>query len=197
MKKTILIALVALAIGFTACTKPFPHTADAQLLETNPCVVTDIEMEVKIPVGFKVINQAYTDSISAIRTQENPFDMKLLRIFADTILNANISLSDMRHIPYEKTENDLDFYRQTYNANGFWDSVTLTRYHTPDYPKLVVLEMQNSQRTLVRTLFYNNQKAQFCLDYYFATQFYDAFMPFVWSSVASIKPNHELQILVQ
>lgn len=197
MKKTILIALTALAACFTACTKPFPHTADAQLLETNPCVVTDIEMEVKIPVGFKVINQSYTDSIAAIRTQENPFDMKLLRIFADTILNANISLSDMRHIPYEKTENDLDFYRQTYNANGFWDSVTLDRYHTADYPKLVVLTLQNSQRTLVRTLFYNNQKAQFCLDYYFATQFYDAFMPFVWSSVASIKPNHELQILVQ
>lgn len=197
MKKNLLIVLTAIVVGFTACTKPFPHTADTQLLETNPCVVADIEMEVKVPVGFKVINQAYTDSISAIRTQENPFDMRLLRIFADTILGANISLSDMRHIPYEKTENDLDFYRQTYNANGFWDTVTLTRYHTADYPKLVVLEMQNAQRTLVRTLFYNPQKAQFCIDYYFATPFYHDFMPFVWSSVASVKPNHELQITLQ
>ena len=84
--------------------------------------------------------------------------MKLLRIFADTLLGANISLSDMRHIPYEKTENELDFYKQTYNATGFWDSVTLQRYHTPDYPKLVVLEMQNSNKTLVRTLFYNDKK---------------------------------------
>lgn len=197
MKKHILFTLVGLLTLFTACTKPFPYTADAQLLEVNPCVVSDLQMEVKIPVGFKVISQAYTDSISAIRTQENPFDMRLMRIFADTVLHANISLSDMRHIPYEKTENDLDFYHTTYNANGFWETVTLTRYKTPAYPKLVVLELQNEHRTLVRTLFYNQQKAQFCLDYYFPTTFYQAFMPFVWSSVASIKPNNELQITLQ
>jgi hypothetical protein len=76
--------------------------------------------------------------------------MKLLRIFADTILHANISLSDMRHIPYEKTENDLDFYKTTYNANGFWDQVTIERYHSENYPKIVLLEMQNSSKTLVR-----------------------------------------------
>lgn len=197
MKKILFVALATLAILFCACTKPFPHPVDAQLLETNPCVVPDLEMEVKIPIGFQVISQAYTDSIAAIRTQENPFDMRLTRIFADTLLNANLSVSDMRHVPYEKTENDLDFYQTTYNADGFWDSVTLNRYSTPDYPKMVVLEMQNIRGTLVRVLFYNQQKAQFCLDYYFATPFYDSFMPFVWSSVASVKPNHELQITLQ
>jgi hypothetical protein len=197
MKKVLFIALTAVVAAFTACTKPFPHSMDAQLLETNPCVVPDLEMEIKIPVGFQVIDQSYTDSISAVRTLENPFEMRLTRIYADTILNANLSISDMRHIPYEKTENELDFYQTSYNANGFWDYVSINRYNTPDYPKMVVLEMQNSSRTLVRILFYNQQKAQFCLDYYFATTFYNAFMPFVWSSVASVKPNHELQITMQ
>lgn len=197
MKKIILFALLGITMGFVACTKPYPYTTDEQLLEVNPCIVSNLQMEVKLPVGFMVISQAYTDSIAAIRALENPFDMKLLRIFADTLLGANISLSDMRHIPYEKTENELDFYKQTYNATGFWDSVTLQRYHTPDYPKLVVLEMQNSNKTLVRTLFYNDKKAQFCLDYYFPTAFYQDFMSFVHASVASIKPNYELQIQVE
>ena len=197
MKKTRLISLIALVTGFTACTQPYPYTADEQLLETNPCVVPDASMEVKIPIGFKVISQAYVDSIANIRTMENPFDMKLLRIYADTLIHANISLSDMRHIPYEKTENELDFYQTSYNADGFWDTMTLHRYRTDNYPKIIWLEMQNAQRTLIRTLFYNDEKAQFCLDYYFPTLFYQDFLAFVRSSVASVKPNHELQITFQ
>lgn len=197
MKKTLFIAIVALVAGLTACTKPYPYTADNQLLETNPCVVTDVAMEVKIPIGFKVISQAYVDSIANVRTMENPFDMKLLRVYADTLLNANISLSAMSHIPYEKTENELDFYETSYNANGFWDTISLTRYRTENYPKIIWLEMQNAQRTLVRTLFYNDEKAQFCIDYYFPTVYYADFIAFVQSSVASVKPNHELQITMQ
>lgn len=197
MKKTLFIALIALVTGLTACTKPYPYTADNQLLETNPCVVMDAAMEVKVPIGFKVISQAYVDSIANVRTMENPFDMKLLRIYADTLINANISLSDMRHIPYEKTENELDFYHTSYNANGFWDTITLNRYRTDNYPKVIWLEMQNAQRTLIRTLFYNDEKAQFCLDYYFPTLYYQDFLAFVQSSVASVKPNHELQITMQ
>ncbi len=197
MKKTHFMALLALLAVFTACTKPYPHTVDNQLLEPNACVVADAEMEVKIPLGFKVISQSYVDSISTVRTLQNPFEMKLLRVYADTLLNANMSISDMRHIPYERTENELDFYEVSYNANGFWDSISLTRYHTEHYPKLIWLEMQNAQRTLVRTLFYNDDKAQFCIDYYFPTFYYNDFVAFIQSSVASVKPNHELQITFQ
>lgn len=197
MKKSIVITFVTLVLAFVSCTKPLPYTADNQLLEENPCLVGEIQMEMKLPLGFKIISQSYTDSIAAIRALENPFDMKLLRIFADTILHANISLSDMRHIPYEKTENDLDFYKTTYNANGFWDQVTIERYHSENYPKIVLLEMQNSSKTLVRGLFYNDTKAQFCLDYYFPTAFYADFMPFVQASIASIQPNYEIQIQLE
>lgn len=197
MKKTLFFVLTALIAVLSACTKTYPYAVDDQLLEANPCVVSDVQMEVKVPVEFQVIDQAYVDSIAALRALENPFDIKLLRIYADTVLNANISLSDMRHIPYEKTENELDFYHTSYNANGFWDTVTLTRYCNNHYPKIVWLEMQNAQRTLVRTLFYNDEKAQFCLDYYFPTPYYNDFIAFVRSSVASVKPNYELQITLQ
>ena len=197
MKKTLFIIVAVLITGLTACTNPYPYTVDEQLLEEIPSIVPDIQMEVKVPVGSMVIDQTFVDSVSTIRTLQNPFEMKLLRIYADTILGANISLSDMRHIPYEKTENELDFYQTAYNANGYWNQVTLTRYNTEAYPKLIWLEMQNQDRTLIRTLFYNNDKAQFCLDYYFPTPYYTDYIAFVRSSVASVKPNHELQITLQ
>lgn len=57
--------------------------------------------------------------------------------------------------------------------------------------------MQNSSKTLVRGLFYNDTKAQFCLDYYFPTVFYADFMPFVQASIASIQPNYEIQIQLE
>ena len=57
--------------------------------------------------------------------------------------------------------------------------------------------MQNSSKTLVRGLFYNDTKAQFCLDYYFPTAFYADFMPFVQASIASIQPNYEIQIQLE
>lgn len=197
MKKTFLLSIIGMVLGFASCSKPFPHLADKQLLEEFPCVVNELQTAIQVPIGFMTISQSYTDSIAAIRAQENPFDSRLLRIFADTVLNANISLSDMRHIPYEKTENELDFYKVTYNAHGFWDNVQLHRYHNEQYPKIILLEMQNSTRTLVRVLFYNQDKAQFSLDYYFATTFYNDFMPFVYASVASVAPNYELQIVAE
>ncbi len=197
MKKTLLFAIIGILLGCASCSKPFPHVADKQLLEEFPCVVNELQTAIQVPIGFMTISQSYTDSIAAIRAQENPFDSRLLRIFADTVLNANISLSDMRHIPYEKTENDLDFYKVTYNAHGFWDSVQLQRYYNEQYPKIILLEMQNKERTLVRVFFYNQDKAQFCIDYYFATAFYNDFMPFINASIASVAPNYELQIEVE
>ena len=56
--------------------------------------------------------------------------------------------------------------------------------------------MKNKDLANVRIIFFNNEKAQFCIDYNFASVFYEDLIPLIQSSVASVKPNLEPQITI-
>jgi hypothetical protein len=121
-----IIILLALAL-FTSCISNRDFEMEEGLV-SEVVNHNDLQISYRMPVGFKTVDQNFVDSISNIGKFEKPFERILTKLYVDTVLsNANVSIYDMRHIPAEKTENELDFYKQNYNAQNFWDSVEKRR----------------------------------------------------------------------
>ena len=155
----------------------------------------DLQISYRMPVGFKAVDQSFVDSISQINMLANPFDRMLTKLYVDTVLsNANVSIYDMRHIPAEKTENELDFYKQNYNTQNIWDTVEKRRYKSNEFPRVEEITMSNAYKTLIRVIYFDDKKAKFCVDYYFPTDFYEDFLPFVYSSIASTQNSYQIII---
>ena len=188
-----IIILLALAL-FTSCIKERDFQMEEGLV-TDVANLNDLQISYRMPVGFKAVNQSFVDSISQINLYANPFERILTRLYVDTVLsNANVSIYDMRHIPAEKTENELDFYKQNYNTQKYWDKVSKRRYKSNEFPRVEEITMTNSYKTLIRVIYFDDKKAKFCVDYYFPTEFYEDFMPFVQSSIASTQNSYQLII---
>ena len=188
-----IIILLALTL-LTSCIKERDFQMEEGLV-TDVANLNDLQISYRMPVGFKAVNQSFVDSISQINLYANPFERILTRLYVDTVLsNANVSIYDMRHIPAEKTENELDFYKQNYNAQKYWDKVSKRRYKSNEFPRVEEITMTNSYKTLIRVIYFDDKKAKFCVDYYFPTEFYEDFMPFVQSSIASTQNSYQLII---
>ena len=54
--------------------------------------------------------------------------------------------------------------------------------------------MSNAYKTLIRAIYFDDKKAKFCVDYYFPTEFYEDFIPFVQSSIASTQNSYQIII---
>jgi hypothetical protein len=188
-----IIILLALAL-FTSCISNRDFEMEEGLV-SEVVNHNDLQISYRMPVGFKTVDQNFVDSISNIGKFEKPFERILTKLYVDTVLsNANVSIYDMRHIPAEKTENELDFYKQNYNAQNFWDSVEKRRYKSNEFPRVEEITMSNAYKTLIRVIYFDDKKAKFCVDYYFPTEFYEDFMPFVQSSIASTQNSYQLII---
>ena len=188
-----IIILLALAL-FTSCIKERDFQMEEGLV-SEVANLNDLQISYRMPVGFKAVNQSFVDSISQINLYANPFERILTKLYVDTVLsNANVSIYDMRHIPAEKTENELDFYKQNYNAQKYWDKVSRRRYKSNEFPRVEEITMTNAYKTLIRVIYFDDKKAKFCVDYYFPTEFYEDFMPFVQSSIASTQNSYQLII---
>lgn len=191
MRKIVYILLVVL---LSSCITDRDFEIDENLL-SDVSNIDDLQISYKVPIGFSNVSQQFVDSISQINVMANPFDRILIKLYVDTVLNnANISVYDMRHIPAEKTENELDFYKQNYNAQNYWDEVSKRRYKSNDFPRVEEITMTNMYKTLIRVIYFDDKKAKFCIDYFFPTEFYDDFLPFVQSSIASTNNSYQLII---
>lgn len=188
-----IIILLALAL-FTSCISNRDFEMDEGLL-SEVANLNDLQISYRMPMGFKAVNQNFVDSISNISVMANPFDRILTKLYVDTVLsNANISIYDMRHIPTEKTENELDFYKQNYNSQNYWKSVDKRRYKSNEFPRVEEITMSNDYKTLIRVIYFDDKKAKFCVDYFFPTDFYEDFLPFVYSSIASTNNSYQIVI---
>ncbi len=188
-----IILLLALAL-FSSCISNRDFEMEEGLLSevTN---LNDLQISYRMPMGFDAVNQDFVDSISQINVLANPFDRILTKLYVDTVLNnANVSIYDMRHIPSEKTENELDFYKQNYNANNYWNRVEKRRYKSNEFTRVEEITMSNDYKTLIRVIFFDDKKSKFCIDYFFPTEFYEDFLPFVYSSIASTSNSYQIII---
>jgi hypothetical protein len=208
MKKITAFILVIVAICCTCCSKStdtnnqnneliaLPFKVESGLLEENSCIVPEIQMEFNIPAGYKIIDQSFTDSIAIEDQKQNPFERKLLRIYFNPYTNGNIALYDIRHIPADKINQEISNYQTAYNANGNYSDISLNLYQSDNYPKIAWFTLQNQDESIVRVFFFNQEKAQFCLEYYISTLYYQQLKNYIQSSVASVKPNLEPQISI-
>ncbi len=188
-----IISLLALAL-FTSCISNRDFEMEEGLVSEVENL-GELQISYRMPVGFKAVSQNFVDSIANISKLEAPFERILTKLYVDTVLsNANVSIYDMRHIPAEKTENELDFYKQTYNAQNSWDSVEKRRYKSNEFPRVEEITMSNTYKTLIRVIYFDDKKAKFCVDYYFPTDFYEDFLPFVYSSIASTQNSYQIII---
>lgn len=193
MKKLILLPLLALAL-LTSCISERDFEMEEGLV-SDVINLDDLQVSFRVPIGFSQVDQSYVDSISNIAVWANPFDRKLTKLYVDTVLNnANISVYDMRHIPAEKTENELDFYKQNYNAQNNWNNVDKRTYKSNEFLRVEEITMSNEYKTLIRAIYFDDTKAKFCVDYYFPTEFYEDFMPFIYSSIASTTNSYQIVI---
>ena len=185
-----IIILLALAL-FTSCISERKFEMEEGLV-SEVVNHNDLQISYRMRVGFKAVYQHFVDSISQKNMLANPFDRILTKLYVDTVLsNANVSIYDMRHIPAEKTENELDFYKQNYNSQNYWDSVEKRRYKSNEFPRVEEITMTNAYKTLIRVIYFDDKKAKFCVDYYFPTDFYEDFIPFVESSIASTQNSYQ------
>ena len=151
----------------------------------------------QVPAGYKMLSQSFTDSIARAELAANPFSEKRIAIYLDTLIgNSTVCLYDMRSLPYEKTEDRLDFFFSSYNANNQWENIEKNIFSHGDFKKITELDMVNTStdRRLLKYYFYENDKAQFSIDYYFRNSYYNDLKPYIESSLASVKKNHEIII---
>jgi len=195
MKKIVYIIPI-IAIVLASCVKERNLRYDDGLLG-NETTNQALQISYQLPTGFKMVSQAFTDSIAKQELKANPFSEKRVSIYIDTLIgNATISLYDMRSVPFEKTEDRLDFYFSTYNPNGEWESIEKNIFKHGDFDKIVELVMTNkkSDRKLLKYYFYTDEKAQFSIDYYIRDSYYNDFQPFIESSLASFKRDYNIVI---
>ncbi len=193
--KTFLFATLLLVI-ITSCIRERDLRYDAALLEPE---VQNVELMIayQVPAGYKMLSQQFTDSIARAELAANPFSEKRVAIYLDTLIgNSTICLYDMRALPYEKTEDRLDFYFSTYNANGQWESIEKNTFRHGDFKQITELDMVNTStdRRLLKYYFYEDGKAQFSIDYYFRNSYYNDLKPYIESSLASVHKSHEIII---
>ncbi len=180
----------------TSCVKEREMRCDEGLLG-NEVVNTDLMIAYKTPAGYKMLSQSFTDSVAAQELAANPFSERRVTIYLDTLIgNATMCLYDMRQIPYEKTEDRLDFYFSAYNPDGTWEKIEKNIFRHGDFKKIVELDMVNTQtnRRLLKYYFYENDKAQFSVDYFMRNDYHNDLQPFIESSVASFKKNYDIVI---
>lgn len=195
LKKLVLTLLVVTTL--TGCGPKSKELRYDPLLLEQEVVNQDLHIAYSVPAGFKLVRQSFTDSIAELELKANPFTERRLAIYVDTLIgNSSISLYDMRQIPYEKTEDRLDFYFSTYNPNGQWESIEKENFKHGDFGKIVALDMENksADRRLIKLYFYENDKAQFSIDYFTRDSYYADLKPFIESSIASVHKNYEIVI---
>ncbi len=193
--KTFLFATLLLVI-ITSCIRERDLRYDAALLEPEVQNV-DLMIAYQVPAGYKMVSQSFTDSVARAELAANPFTEKRVTIFVDTLIgNSTVCLYDMRSLPYEKTEDRLDFYFSTYNANGQWESIEKNTFRHGDFKQITELDMVNTStdRRLLKYYFYEDGKAQFSIDYYFRNSYYNDLKPYIESSLASVHKSHEIII---
>lgn len=169
---------------------------DAALLEPEVQNV-DLMIAYQVPAGYKMVSQSFTDSVARAELAANPFTEKRVTIFVDTLIgNSTVCLYDMRSLPYEKTEDRLDFYFSSYNANNQWENIEKNIFSHGDFKKITELDMVNTStdRRLLKYYFYEDGKAQFSIDYYFRNSYYNDLKPYIESSLASVHKSHEIII---
>ena len=191
----IILALVSIII-LSSCIKERSLRYDASLLEPE---VQNAELMIayQVPAGYKMLSQSFTDSIARAELAANPFSEKRIAIYLDTLIgNSTVCLYDMRSLPYEKTEDRLDFFFSSYNANNQWENIEKNIFSHGDFKKIVELDMVNTStdRRLLKYYFYENDKAQFSIDYYFRNSYYNDLKPYIESSLASVHKSHEILI---
>lgn len=194
--KKISLLITIFAVALTSCIRERALKYDNSLLE-GVTYNTDLMIAYQVPAGYKMLSQQFTDSIARVEQRENPFSEKRVAIFVDTLVgNATVCLYDTRALPYERTEDRLDFYFSSYNANGQWENIEKDVFSHGDFKKIVELDMVNTQtnRRLLKYYFYENDKAQFSIDYYLRNDFYNDLKPYVDASVASVKKDFEIVI---
>lgn len=189
------LALVSIII-LSSCIKERSLRYDVALLEPE-VQNADLMIAYQVPAGYKMLSQSFTDSIARAELAANPFSEKRIAIYLDTLIgNSTVCLYDMRSLPYEKTEDRLDFFFSSYNANNQWENIEKNIFSHGDFKKIVELDMVNTStdRRLLKYYFYENDKAQFSIDYYFRNSYYNDLKPYIESSLASVKKNHEIII---
>lgn len=191
----IILALVSIII-LSSCIKERSLRYDASLLEPE---VQNVELMIayQVPAGYKMLSQSFTDSIARAELAANPFSEKRVAIYLDTLIgNSTICLYDMRSLPYEKTEDRLDFFFSSYNANNQWESIEKNIFSHGDFKQITELDMVNTStdRRLLKYYFYEDGKAQFSIDYYFRNSYYNDLKPYIESSLASVHKSHEILI---
>ena len=191
----IILALVSIII-LSSCIRERSLRYDAALLEPE-VQNADLMIAYQVPAGYKMLSQSFTDSIARAELAANPFSEKRVAIYLDTLIgNSTVCLYDMRSLPYEKTEDRLDFFFSSYNANNQWENIEKNIFSHGDFKKIVELDMVNTStdRRLLKYYFYEDGKAQFSIDYYFRNSYYNDLKPYIESSLASVKKNHEIII---
>ena len=187
--------LIFVSVLLCSCIRERSMKYDAALLEPEVQNV-DLMIAYQVPAGYKMVSQSFTDSVARAELAANPFTEKRVTIFVDTLIgNSTICLYDMRALPYERTEDRLDFYFSTYNANGQWESIENIFRHG-DFKQITELDMVNTStdRRLLKYYFYEDGKAQFSIDYYFRNSYYNDLKPYIESSLASVHKSHEIII---
>lgn len=197
LNKTFILATLLLVI-ITSCVTERSLRYDASLLEPE-VQNADLMIMYQVPVGYKMVSQSFTDSIARAELAADPFSEKRIAIYVDTLIgNATICLYDTRTLPYERTEDRLDFYFSTYNANGQWENIEKNTFRHGDFKKITELDMVNTStdRRLLKYYFYENDKAQFSIDYYFRNSYYNDLKPYIESSLASVRKSFDVIIEV-
>lgn len=196
--KKISLLITIFAVALTSCIRERDLRCDTALLEPE-VQNADLMIMYQVPVGYKMVSQSFTDSIARAELAADPFSEKRIAIYVDTLIgNATICLYDTRALPYERTEDRLDFYFSTYNANGQWENIEKNTFRHGDFKKITELDMVNTStdRRLLKYYFYENGKAQFSIDYYFRNSYYNDLKPYIESSLASVRKSFDVIIEV-
>ena len=128
--------LIFVSVLLCSCIRERDLRYDAALLEPEVQNV-DLMIAYQVPAGYKMVSQSFTDSVARAELAANPFTEKRVTIFVDTLIgNSTICLYDMRALPYERTEDRLDFYFSTYNANGQWESIEKNTFRHGDFKQI-------------------------------------------------------------
>lgn len=171
-----------------------PYKMETTLLE-EVSNSNELQISYRMPAGFKALDKDFVDSIARVEMNYDPFAAQLVALYVDTLLsNANVSISDMRHIPGERTNNQLDFYKTEFNRSQYWTTVSRNDYKLTGFQKIVQLDLANADKHLVKVFFYDNDKAVFCVDYFFAEAYYNDLKPFIESSIVSFSKGYQIII---
>ena len=151
----------------------------------------------RIPVHFLSMSDEYLDYLQQQALQEDPFSPTIKALYVDTITGANISLTDMRMLPAEKTEQRLKNYKKELNPRGVWEEVALERFKMNGYPQVAHVHLQNETSACDRYYFYDEYKAVMSFDFVYPASMQEAYRPYFESTLASIRKQYEFSITAE